>query len=68
MAIEHRVLRFKRNYVLPDSGDIDNYRYEFQAADGNVYTISGREEKAFPNSVAIEMLAANSNLEQVFRA
>lgn len=71
MAIEFKTIRFtianKRKYDN-EADDTTIKRYEFQGADGCVYTISGCEEKTFPLEIADAMLSANSQLEAVVRS
>lgn len=66
--MEFKTIRLNpRTLTLKYEGDGNNYRYEFQGSDRNIYTISGFEEKSYPDFIATEMLAANSNLELVVR-
>lgn len=71
MATEYRTIRFKvsikRKYDN-EATDTTIKRYEFQGADGCVYTIGGCEEKTFPLEIASAMLSANSELESVVRS
>jgi hypothetical protein len=69
MAVEFIKLRLKPNPTSYQYESNDNAnRYEFQASDGYLYTISRFEEKTFPLQAATEMLSDNSNLEELSRA
>lgn len=66
--MEHIQLQIKKNIHDTTQGGVNNFRKEYQAADNNVYVISGREVVTVPHFVGIDWLAADTDLEQVTRS